>query len=109
MEHLLAVSAHCVPWPEKRAAQVNRWAGGGRTRDDGLLRARHDSHQTNEGESHHPRPSTSGRNKSGACEFIFQARRVMRVYSGHWLDYDPVALVILVVGIGAVVLLALSI
>ena len=54
-------------------------------------------------------PSTSGRNKSGACEFIFQARRVMRVYSGHWLDYDPVALVILVVGIGAVVLLALSI
>ncbi|MEA2948527.1 MAG: hypothetical protein QOI40_3857 [Alphaproteobacteria bacterium] len=33
----------------------------------------------------------------------------MRVYSGHWLDYDPVALVILVVGIGAVALLALSI
>jgi hypothetical protein len=26
--------------------------------------------KTNEGESHHP-PSTSGRNKSGACEFIF--------------------------------------
>ena len=77
-------------------------------RDDGLLRARYDPHQTNEGESHHP-PSTSGRNKSGACEFIFQARRVMRVYSGHRLDYDPVALVILVVGIGAVVLLALSI
>jgi hypothetical protein len=25
----------------------------------------------------------------------------MRAYSGHWLDYDPVALVILVVGIGA--------
>ena len=108
MERLLAVSAHCVPWPEKRAAQVNRWAGGGRTRDDGLLRARHDPHQTNEGESHHP-PSTSGRNKSGACELIFQARRVMRAYSGHWLDYDPVALVILVGGIGAVVLLALSI
>ena len=60
------------------------------------------------GESHHP-PSTSGRNKSGACELIFQARRVMRAYSGHWLDYDPVALVILVVGVGAVVLLALSI
>ena len=33
----------------------------------------------------------------------------MRVYGGHWLDYDPVAPVILVVGIGAVVLLALSI
>jgi hypothetical protein len=29
--------------------------------------------------------------------------------SSHWLDYDPVALVILVVGIGAVALLALSI
>ena len=25
----------------------------------------------------------------------------MRAQSGHWLDYDPVALVILVVGIGA--------
>jgi hypothetical protein len=33
----------------------------------------------------------------------------MRVQSGHWLDYDPVALVILVVCIGAVALLALSI
>jgi hypothetical protein len=29
--------------------------------------------------------------------------------SRHWLDYDPVALLILVVGIGAVALLALSI
>jgi len=38
-----------------------------------------------------------------------RARCVMRVQSGHWLDYDPVALVILVVGIGAVALLALSI
>jgi hypothetical protein len=33
----------------------------------------------------------------------------MRVLSGHWLDYDPVALVVLVLGIGAVALLALSI
>jgi hypothetical protein len=33
VEHLLPVSAHCVPWPENRVAQVNRWAGGGRTRD----------------------------------------------------------------------------
>jgi hypothetical protein len=33
----------------------------------------------------------------------------MRVQSGHWLDYDPVALAILVVGSGAVALLALSI
>jgi hypothetical protein len=32
----------------------------------------------------------------------------MRVHSGHWLDYDPIALVVLV-GIGAVALLALSI
>jgi len=33
----------------------------------------------------------------------------MRAQSSHWLDYDPVALVVLVVGIGAVALLALSI
>jgi hypothetical protein len=39
----------------------------------------------------------------------FRARCVMNVQSRHWLDYDPVALVILVVGIGAVALLALSI
>jgi hypothetical protein len=33
----------------------------------------------------------------------------MRVLGGHWLDYDPVALVVLVLGCGAVALLALSI
>jgi hypothetical protein len=34
----------------------------------------------------------------------------MRVRSTtHWLDYDPVTLVVLVLGIGAVSLLALSI
>jgi hypothetical protein len=33
----------------------------------------------------------------------------MRVKSGHWLEYDPVALVVLVVAIGSVELLALSI
>jgi hypothetical protein len=34
----------------------------------------------------------------------------MRVQSGgHWLDYDPVALAILVIGIGVVALLAISI
>ena len=33
----------------------------------------------------------------------------MRVQSGHWLYYDPIALVVLVVGIGALALLALSI
>jgi endogenous inhibitor of DNA gyrase (YacG/DUF329 family) len=37
------------------------------------------------------------------------ARRVMNVQSRHWLDYDPVALVVLVVGMSAVALLALSI
>jgi hypothetical protein len=34
---------------------------------------------------------------------------VMRVLGGHWLDYDPIALVVLVIGIGIVALLALSI
>jgi hypothetical protein len=36
----------------------------------------------------------------------------MRVHSTsttHWLDYDPVAFVVLVLGIGAVSLLAMSI
>jgi hypothetical protein len=34
---------------------------------------------------------------------------VVSVQSRHWLDYDPVALVVLVVGMSAVALLALSI
>jgi hypothetical protein len=33
----------------------------------------------------------------------------MIVQSRHWLDYDPVALVVLVLGMSAVALLALSI
>ncbi len=33
----------------------------------------------------------------------------MRAERLHWLDYDPVALVVLVIGIGMVELLALSI
>jgi hypothetical protein len=33
----------------------------------------------------------------------------MRARGGHWLDYDPVALAILVIGIGIVALLAVSI
>jgi hypothetical protein len=33
----------------------------------------------------------------------------MRARDGHWLDCDPIALVVLVVGIGIVTLLALSI
>ena len=34
---------------------------------------------------------------------------VMPAQSGHWLDYDPVALVVLILGMGLVALLALSI
>jgi hypothetical protein len=34
---------------------------------------------------------------------------LMSVQSRHWLDYDPVALVVLVVGMSGVALLALSI
>ena len=33
----------------------------------------------------------------------------MRVQGGHWLDYDAIALAALVIGIGAVMLLALTI
>jgi len=33
----------------------------------------------------------------------------MSVQSRHWLDYDPVALVVLLVGMSAVAVLALSI
>ena len=41
--------------------------------------------------------------------WVGHARRVTNVQSRHWLDYDPVALVVLVVGMSAVALLALSI
>ena len=33
---------------------------------------------------------------------------VMHVRSGHWLDHDPIALVVLVIGLGAIALLVLS-
>jgi hypothetical protein len=33
----------------------------------------------------------------------------MRVQARHWLEYDPVALAVLVIGIGIVALIALSI
>jgi hypothetical protein len=33
----------------------------------------------------------------------------MRVQGGHWLDCDPIALAVLIIGIGVVTLLALSI
>ena len=32
----------------------------------------------------------------------------MSIQRGHWLDYDPIALAALVIGIGIVMLLALS-
>jgi hypothetical protein len=33
----------------------------------------------------------------------------MRIQDGHWLDYDSIALAVLVIGIGIVMLVALSI
>jgi hypothetical protein len=33
----------------------------------------------------------------------------MRVQSGHWLDFDPLALMVLVLGIGAVAVIAFTI
>jgi hypothetical protein len=33
----------------------------------------------------------------------------MRLHSGYWLDYDPIALAVLVIGFGIVALLATSI
>jgi hypothetical protein len=38
-----------------------------------------------------------------------QGKGIMRVRSGHWLDCDPISLVVLVIGIGADSLLACSI
>jgi len=34
---------------------------------------------------------------------------VMRLQGGHWLEYDPIALVALIIGIGFVMLVALNI
>jgi hypothetical protein len=34
---------------------------------------------------------------------------VMRLQRGHWLEYDPIALAALVIGIGIVMLVALNI
>jgi hypothetical protein len=46
------------------------------------------------------------RDNNGKPQGRFQVRRVMRVQSGHWLDYDPLALAVLVVGIGVVAVVA---
>ena len=40
---------------------------------------------------------------------LFRDCGVMRVLGGHWLDYDSMALAALVIGIGTVILLALTI
>src|SRR6516165_3161755 len=40
---------------------------------------------------------------------FFSARCIMSVQSRHWLEYDPVALVVLLVGMSAVAFLVLSI
>jgi hypothetical protein len=37
------------------------------------------------------------------------ANRQVRVQSRHWLDYDPLALVVLVLGIGGVAIIAFTI
>jgi hypothetical protein len=38
-----------------------------------------------------------------------QGRRIMYIEKRHWLDYDPVALTVLVIGFGMIELLALII
>jgi hypothetical protein len=52
-------------------------------------------------------PGLEGENP--VCASSWEARRAMSVQSRHWLDYDSVALVVLLVGMSAVALLALSI
>jgi hypothetical protein len=42
---------------------------------------------------------------SAISGFVYE----MRVQGRHWLDYDSVALAVLVIGIGIVMLLALSV
>src|SRR5262245_47591976 len=45
---------------------------------------------------------------AGPTNRVGTGRRIMQT-KRHWLDYDPVALAVLVIGIGAIELLALSI
>src|SRR6516162_2531839 len=49
------------------------------------------------------------RSRVASVAGFFSARCIMTVQSGHWLDYDPVALVVLLVGMSAVAFLVLSI
>jgi len=37
------------------------------------------------------------------------ANRQVPLQSGHWLDYDPLALVVLILGIGGVAIIAFTI
>jgi len=45
---------------------------------------------------------------AGPTNRLGTGRRIMQT-KRYWLDYDPVALAVLVIGIGAIELLALSI
>src|SRR5438105_2232457 len=53
-----------------------------------------------------PTPPCRLQGSKSGTQVRFQVRRVMRVQGGQWLDYDPLALVVLVLGIGAVALIA---
>lgn len=67
------------------------------------------------GNAQEPVPRASGsvpRLNYSACQPDQQAeigRRIMHAQWRHWLDYDPVALAVLVIGIGLVELLAFSV
>jgi hypothetical protein len=53
------------------------------------------------------------RSDTNTCAYVVESeetrRRVMYVQKRHWLDYDPVAIVVLVIGIGMIELLAMII
>jgi hypothetical protein len=68
-----------------------------------------DAFLTTEGTRGSQRRCHGGSSRSALRQFFFSARCIMSVQSRHWLDYDPVALVALLVGMSAVALLALSI
>jgi hypothetical protein len=53
--------------------------------------------------------ASQARGKTAGRPIVSQVEGVMRVQSSHWLDYDPVTLLVLIVGIGAVALIAFSI
>jgi hypothetical protein len=74
-----------------------------------ILRKQRGARIAKNGGSGHAEPRRccqQGRRKAVSVVF---GGGVMRVQRGHWLDYDPVALAVLVIGIGIVMLVALSI